>query len=123
MEIRTGDTHYMTFPHDTSGLRRADFTYQLLKDGQLILDIAVEVVEFPANTYTFSFVNDGTHESHWSLLAWQTSNADVKYGESWKVRDDVVRKTVLGIDAELTSGSGNGGNGVTGSVGPAIGKG
>lgn len=121
MEIRANDTHYMQFPHNVAGLHRVDFTYYVFKNGVVRLDIPVELVEGPSSIYTFSFENDGEHESFWSLIAWQTSAATLKYGESWIVRDNAVRQAVLDIQADVKSG-GTGG-GVGGSVGTSIGRG
>jgi len=119
MEIKTGATHYMQFPHNVTGLRRGDFTYYVYQDGALRRDIPVEVTEEVSGIYTFSFTNDGAHESHWTMIVWQTSDTDRKYGESWIVRDDVPRKTVLNIQSELKSG---GSSGVSGSAGISIGR-
>jgi hypothetical protein len=116
--------HYMQFPHSTLGLTRANFTYYVFKNGELSLETAVEVRECPSGVYTLSFVNDGTHESFWSLIAWESANTDVKYGESWMVRDDSVRRAVFEIQSDIQTGAnGAGGGGVGGSPGPAIGRG
>lgn len=124
MEIRARAIHYMQFPHNAISLTRGDFTYYVFKNGELRKDIAVEVLESPAGIYTFSFANDGDHEALWSLIAWQTSNTDYKYGESWIVRDNVVRTTVLDIQADIKSGvaGSSGGSAVSGSPGGSIGR-
>ena len=68
----------------------------LYKNGELVLDIPIEVFESPATSgiYTFSFANDGTHESTWTLIINDSGASDYWYHETWEVRKKITENTV-----------------------------
>lgn len=106
VEVKANGTHYMTIRHDTAGLTRGDFTMTLIKDGEEIRDIAIEVLESPERTYTFSFINDGTHDSQWQLLVHETELDTPTYTEAWVVKKKIVEQTVRQIQARQDSDGG-----------------
>jgi len=106
VEVPAKATHYMTIRHDTADLTRADWTIQLFKNGEEIRDIAVDVIENSERTYTFSFQNDGTHDSQWSLLVYETALDTPTYMEMWIVKKKIVEQTVRQIQARQDSDGG-----------------
>ena len=121
MEIRTLRTHYMTFPHNLAGILLGDWTKYLYKNGERDTATPISLRESPLGIYTFAFDNDGETESHWTLIVWPTDDADIRYGESWIVRNGLILSTVLDIQSTVDAGLGSRG-GIGGSVGTAIGK-
>lgn len=106
VEVPTNATHYMSIRHDTAELTREDWTMVLFKNGEEVRDIAIEVVERPERTYTFSFQNDGTHESQWSLLVYETDLDTPTYAEMWMVKKKIVEQAVRQIQARQDSDGG-----------------
>lgn len=106
MEMPPLAYHYMAVPHRTSGVTRSQWTVLLYKDGELITDTPVDVIENPANNYTFFFQNDGSHESVWNLSVYQTSSPNLKYTESWIVKKRIVEQNVKYLRSRFDSEGG-----------------
>jgi hypothetical protein len=101
-----GETHYMVFPHGTTGLVRDDFTITVLKDNEVRQDVAVEVEESAEGVYVMSFVNDDTDKTTWTLIAYATAAPNTKYIESWQVRKKTIDQNVRQIRSRQDSDGG-----------------
>lgn len=99
MSIVAGSSHDMTIRHPTSGLKLPQWTIQLLKNGELLRGVAVSVIENTSQTYTFSFTNDGTHNSTWTLLVYATALPSVIYTETWRVERPLVETALAYLTA------------------------
>lgn len=94
MELAPGQTHYMTVGHKNAAVAAASWTTKLLKDGILFTDATINIVENASKVYTFSFVNDGTHDSQWTLVVYETASPTNKYVMTWKVYKKIVEQNV-----------------------------
>lgn len=99
MDMTAGATHYMTFPHQNAGVAFANWTRTLFCNGQQRPDIHIEMREQPTGVYIFSFVNDSTDESIWTLTVWETLLSSSKYVECWRVKQPIVEQNVKQIRA------------------------
>jgi hypothetical protein len=96
----------MTFPHSLTGRVRSNFTFSLLKNGEQVMDIEIEIRESPSSIYTASFVNDGDDHALWTLVIQDIAVDDVFYVETWEVRKLVVEDNVKQIRTRLDSDGG-----------------
>lgn len=112
MELAPNDTHYMTIGHKNSAVVLTSWTVKLFKNGDQVAGIPVALRENPSNIYTFSFVNDGTHDSQWSLVVYETASPTNKYSMTWKVYKKIVEQTVKLVRNQMNSSGGffNSGN-------------
>lgn len=106
-EVKAGGTHYMVFPYSLSGVTLAQWTKVLIKNGERVLDIPIECREYPNGIYTFSFTNDGTDESQWSLVVYETAGTtNLKFGQTWTVRKRTAELNVKQIRSRQDSDGG-----------------
>ena len=111
-DVAARKTHFMTFPHSLTGRVRSNFVFTLLKNGEQVIDIEVEVKESPAAIYTATFTNDGDDHAIWTLVVQDESIDDIYYVETWEVRKLIVEENVKQIRTRLDSDGGfiGGGN-------------
>lgn len=105
-EVLARATHYMTFPLETSGYTRADFTVKIFKNGELYDVIAYEITEPSPNIYTLSFANDGTERSIWTAIVYDPDDDDRFIVETWEVRKNIIEKNVQQIRSRQDSEGG-----------------
>lgn len=91
MIVPANQTHYLFFRHGTAGLTRASFTIYVYKNGVRTRDVAVEVVENPANYYIASFTNDGEHDATWTLSLFHGTS---HYFDTWRVEKPIIEQNV-----------------------------
>lgn len=101
--VEADATHYMTFPHTIAGHIRDDFEISLFKDGQRITSIPIEVQEVADAVYTFSFNNDGTDFSTWTLIVKDPMEPTLYYIESWEVRKKTVELNIKQVRSRQDS--------------------
>jgi hypothetical protein len=106
MEIAAGETHYMTVPHSSAGVGYASWTKNLFKNGEVVLNTAIDMRESPSGTYTFAFVNDKEDEAQWTLQVWETANTTIKYSETWRVKKKLIEQGVKQIRSRMDSEGG-----------------
>ena len=99
MDLVTGATHHLVIPYATSGLLRSDWTMLVFMDGDIRQDINVTVREIPAGIYVFSFTNDGTDKSQWTLIVYPTAAPAAKFWTDWGVRSNIIEQSVATLRA------------------------
>lgn len=81
MSPRPSTTHYFTFRHDTTGLTTSSFTCHLIKNGDYINSIPVEVeqVSNSGDDYLYKafFLDDGTSPCTWELIVVEDTGSAV----------------------------------------------
>lgn len=106
-EVKALGIHYMTFPYSVQGIPLPSWTRLLYRNGQLVTNIDINLTEQPLGSYTFQFANDGTDESTWSLLVYETAGTTgKKFGETWNVRKRIAEKAINQIRSRLDSDGG-----------------
>lgn len=101
MIVEANATHYMTFPHTETGSTRGDWTLVLIKNGELVRDIPIEIVELEGGVYVCTFDNDGEDKANWTLVAQDSNDTDRTYIETWMVRKPIVEKNVQQIRSHI----------------------
>lgn len=109
-DVAAKETHYMTFPHTVTGSTRGDWTFNLIKNGEVVLDTQIEIVELDNMVYTASFDNDGEDEANWTLIATDSNDDSRTYIETWRAKKKTVEKNVSQIRASLEGEGGFFGN-------------
>ena len=106
VELAPKQTHYMVVGHKTAAVAPSGWTIYLFKNGERVTDIEVNVVENPEKIYTFSFQNDGTHDSQWQLVVYETASSGTKYAMAWKVYKKIIEQSVKMMRSRLDSEGG-----------------
>lgn len=93
MEMRPGDTHYVTIINATSGLAVTNFSRAIYRNGVKV-ELPISMTESPAGFYTFRFTNDGT-PGVWCFVV-QNSGLQV-FNQQWIVRPDLTTPALTRI--------------------------
>lgn len=90
--MRPNETHYFVFPHTVAGMTRTQFSVTVVKNGEKVTNIGVNLREIATKIYCASFVNDGTHLSQWSIVIQDPNYTDRAWQHNWRVEKPLTEK-------------------------------